>query len=99
MALEPKLEELVALATCVVHRCVVLGDTVGDADYTGGFVGSACEGAFVASICGIGVCCVDAWGIASDAVCGVGAVGTVECVEERVEAITSEGFNEFFDLI
>ena len=87
------------MAPGVVYWGIVLRDTVGDADYAGRLVGSAGEGAFVSSICWVGVGGVDAWGVACYPVCCVRAVGTIESVEKRVEATVRESFNEIVDLI
>jgi hypothetical protein len=59
MALKSEFEEFVALAPGIVYRCVELGDAIGDADYTGRFVRPTCERAFVTSICGVRICCID----------------------------------------
>jgi hypothetical protein len=78
VALEAEFEELVALSAGVVHGCVVLGDTVRDADYAGGLEGSTGEGAFVPAGRGVGVDCIDAWRVTSNAICRIRAVGSIQ---------------------
>ena len=99
MALEAELEELVALSAGIVHGRVVLGDTVRDADYAGGLEGSTGQGTFVPASCGVGVDCIDAWRVASNAICCVRAVRSIECIQEGIETTICESFNEVIDLI
>ena len=74
MALKTEFQEFITLASGVVRGCIILGDSVGDANYASRFIGSALERSFVSSRCRVWVCWVNTRRVARDTVGRVGAV-------------------------